>query len=215
MRARVRARARAREGARARARERELCAAHAQSQTHTAYERQNTLNAHPLALTSQAIPYTAPLLRQMDIFGYVFPFFSPKCGCSHMHKYTTHTGRAIMYNEPINCVDSYTCEASFLGADFPGSPQSVHFTQQHLRCIGAQVCVEEGICVCVFAWHVHSPSMLSLSCHRSTLKFLPVYKSAVRLSTSAKVQILMSATTAIFIAPTFWSALCMHLSICT
>ncbi len=86
----------------------------------------------------------------LDIFGYVFPLFFSSCRRAHMHKYTTHTGRAIMYNEPINCVDSYTCEASFLGADFPGSPQSVHFTQQHLRGIGAQVCVEEGdLCLCV------------------------------------------------------------------
>jgi len=49
------------------------------------------------------------------------------------------TGRAVINSPPIGCGNSYTCEASFFGADLPGGSQCIHFNESHLRGIGAQI----------------------------------------------------------------------------
>jgi hypothetical protein len=68
-------------------------------------------------------------------------FFSMGNTTFKVGKYKETTGRAVMFNEPISCVNSYTCEASFLGADLAGGSQCVHFNPAHLKGIGAQVFV--------------------------------------------------------------------------
>mmetsp|Transcript_9575 Transcript_9575/g.32055 ORF Transcript_9575/g.32055 Transcript_9575/m.32055 type:complete len:128 (+) Transcript_9575:1710-2093(+) len=52
-------------------------------------------------------------------------------------KSKVNTGRAVVYNE-LGCIDSYTCEASFLGSEVGGA-QSLHFNEASLRNVGAQI----------------------------------------------------------------------------
>ena len=60
-------------------------------------------------------------------------FFSMNNTTFKIGKAKETTGRAVMYSEPMSCVNSYTCEASFLGAELPGGTHCIHFNTHHLR----------------------------------------------------------------------------------